>query len=242
MKRKHVCYFCGLIVLLIVTVVGIGTAVLKYEPLFYRRNIVADTPDRKKLSNEFAGHFTQMLLDVRDERHDWHQTFSTEQINSFLDEEFTRHAEVESLRKLGISNPRVEIDEDLIRVGFRYGEGFFSTVVSYEMKVWLVPSDVNTIAVEMVQRRVGGFPITTSALMQHFIEQARRQNIEMSLFRHQGHPVAVLRFQSDRQRASTQIRHLSLKAGQITVAGASSESRSHQKGAQLKQSDPSILQ
>ena len=55
----------------------------------------------------------------------------------------------------GFHSPRVAIDGDRLKLGFRYGEGFWSTVVSVELRVWLVADEVNLMAVEVCDLRAG---------------------------------------------------------------------------------------
>ena len=105
--------------------------------------------------------------------------------------------EAESLRKLGISDPVVSLEGDSMRLGFRYGSGWFSTVVSYELKVWLVPKEANTIAVEIVSARAGAWPISSQSILHQLTEFGRNQNMKVSLFRHDGHPVAVIGLQAE---------------------------------------------
>ena len=42
-----------------------------------------------------------------------------------------------SLLPEGVHSPRVAIEGDRLKIGFKYGEGFWSTVVWVELKVWL---------------------------------------------------------------------------------------------------------
>jgi hypothetical protein len=58
----------------------------------------------------------------------------------------------------------------------------------------------------------------------------------VALYRHNGNPVALLRFQSDKMRPTAQLRCLELRPGMITVGGAPLEMMqvSHNLGQSLR--------
>src|SRR5947209_10563373 len=47
-----------------------------------------------------------------------------------------------------VKDIRVALEDDLIRVGFRYGEGEWNCIVSLEFRAWLVANKPNTIRSE----------------------------------------------------------------------------------------------
>src|SRR5438093_1148226 len=95
------------------------------------------SPDRAFAA---AATLLQMLADVKgNEQNRWDMSFADQEINSFFQEDFVNYREAESLRRVGVSDPRVAIDEGCIRIAFRYGTGFWSTVVSYDLRIWTLP-------------------------------------------------------------------------------------------------------
>src|SRR6266446_476164 len=133
---------------------GIGLTVLalvlKHEPGFYRRAAVPTGPERKQLSTACLGRFTELIGCLKDGSGDWEIKISQGQFNSYFDEDFIRLGDADALRRNGISEPRLAVEGDRIRLGFRYGSGLWSTVVSYDLRIWLAPRDVNVVAVEIL--------------------------------------------------------------------------------------------
>jgi hypothetical protein len=179
--------------------VGVGlmalAVALKHQPNFYLQCQVEPGDARKFLANQFLTGCAPIITEKKADT--WGCTASEAQLNSFFEEHLPHLGEGESLRKLGISEPVVALESECMRLGFRYGSGWFSTVVSYELKVWLVPKEANTIAVEIVSARAGAVPISSQSILQQLSELARNQNMKVSLYRHEGHPVAVIGLQAE---------------------------------------------
>ncbi len=218
-QKKYL--FCGYTALLLAAVLAIGGLLVRHEPHFYRTRQVEPGPQRKQLSTKFANDFAQMLLNVKNGgAGGWHFAFSEQEINSFLQEDFVTTGEVDNLHKLGITEPRVAFEDDCIRVAFRWGSGFWSTVLSYDLRVWTVAKEPNVLAVEIRGRRIGGLPVSSQALLTELTDLAARNNIELTAYRHEGNPVAVLRFQAEMARPTAQLKCLCIKAGELNIGGS----------------------
>ena len=193
-KRKWFGLCCVAVIL-----IGAGSTALaialKHVPNFYVQSQVEPGDARNFLANQYLSRLAQMMTDKKEDI--WGCTASEAQLNSFFEVHFSKMGEAESLRKLGINDPVVAMEKDHVRLGFRYGAGWFSTIVSYELKIWLVPKEANTIAVEIVNARAGAVPISSQSILQQLSEFARSQNMKVSLFRHEGHPVAVIGLQAE---------------------------------------------
>ena len=200
-----------------------ATAILAmHEPEFYRRCAVPPGESRQTASNEFfVRDFVQFVTNFADGRGNWVHTFSQEQLNSFFEEDFVRFGDADHFRKVGITDPRIEFNDNQIRVGFRYGQGDLSTILSYDLNVWLAKDDVNAIAIEIQRRRAGALPVPSQQLFQELTEFGRKHNIDISWYRHNGNPVAIIKFQTDRQRPTAQLRSLEIVAGKVTLRGFS---------------------
>ncbi|MFO0965490.1 MAG: hypothetical protein U0793_07875 [Gemmataceae bacterium] len=205
-------------------VVGLaaGAFLLKHEPSFYRRADVETGPERKMLSTACLGRFTQLVGCLQDGSGDWDIKMSQGQLNSFFKEDFVRLGVAEDFGRHGVSGLRVVFEGDKMRIGFRYGSGVWSTVVSYDLKLWLT-RDVNVVAVEVLSRRAGALPLPLQSLLKEIADVARKRNIDITWYRHEGNPVALVRFQADRARPSFQLKHVEVADGMITIAGRSLE-------------------
>lgn len=220
--RKRTLLLSSLTSVLILS--GLGVCLyflLNYEPGFYRRGEIAPGPARKAQSNLFLSQFTKLLNCVIDGEPKWEVTFTEQQLNSYFAEDFIRLGDSEAIRRHGISEPRVALEHDRLRLGFCYGSGPWRAVVSVDLRVWLAANDINVVLVEILGRQVGALPISSQSLLQHISEVASKQNIEIAWYRHEGNPVAMLRFQGDRPRPTTKLRHLEVRAGNFTINGQS---------------------
>ena len=122
---------------------------VKHEPNFYRQTQLPAGEVKKQIGLECSRKFVQMVLDKNAKKEDWGCEVSEAELNSFLSEVFPDKGESEGLGKLGISAPSVVLeDKNHLRIAFRYDTGWFSTIISYELKIWLVQKDPNVIAVE----------------------------------------------------------------------------------------------
>jgi hypothetical protein len=84
--------------------------------------------------------------------------------------------------------------------------------------MWLAGTEPNVVAVEIQGFRAGAVPISAQSLLER-VSEAAPQNLEVSWYRYNGHPVALLRFQADRKRPTMQLRHLEVQQGKVVIAG-----------------------
>jgi hypothetical protein len=205
--------------LVLAALVAASAVIIKHEPHFYRAGHAAPGAERKQLSIKFVNDFAQLLI-AKFDKDEWHFKVTEAEINSFFEEDFVKYGEAEKLRELGISEPRVAFDDGRVRFGFRYGTGWFSTVLSYELRVWAVPKETNLLAVEIVGRRAGALPISCQSLLTELSEMATQHNIEVTPYRHEGHTVAVLRLQADQPRPTMRIKYLHISPEELTFAAS----------------------
>jgi hypothetical protein len=114
--------------------------------------------------------------------------------------------------------------QDRLRLGFRYGRGPWSVVVSLEMRLWIC-NEPNVLALEMTAFHVGALPIALQSTLKPIADAARENGVGVDWYRHPqtGNPVAVLRFQADQARPTMQLRSVQLTPGRFVIQGRSSE-------------------
>src|SRR5262249_1732918 len=139
-------------------------------------------------------------------------------INSYFVEDFLKLEK--TFFPEAVSNPRISLDTDRIRLAFRYGGKHWSTIVSLDMRVWLAAKEPNVVVLELQAMRLGSLPITVQCVLEHFSEAARRQDIDLAWHRHNGKPTAVVRFAQARAEPSVQLMQIKLLPGMITLHGA----------------------
>jgi hypothetical protein len=190
-----------------------------HEPEFYRRADVPAGPQRRQWSNEFHEEVNNLLNGMINYKV-WGARFTEQEINSYFAEDFLRQSAADKgFFPDGISDPRIAIDANRIRLAFRYGKKSWSTIVSLDLRVWLASGQPNVVAVEVQGMRAGSLPISLQSILERFSEAARRQDIEMNWYRYEGKPVALLRFAPGQREPSVQLLHLKLHPGIIAVQG-----------------------
>jgi hypothetical protein len=228
MRKRTIFLLTGAIILLLGGL-GTGLAFLVFhEPAFYRRCSIEPGSARKTLSKACFTRFCYLISCIRegigDGKDEWAVEFTQEQLNAFFEEDFLNLPEAEELKRKGMSSPRIILEPDRIRLAFRYGNDRWNSIISFDVRVWLAPKEQNVIAIEILGRHAGALPISAQWLLDSLAEQFRdSRNVEVTWYRHEGKPVALLHLQSDRPRATFQLRRLVVDQGRLTIVGLSME-------------------
>jgi hypothetical protein len=223
MSRKSFVLGIALLVLLGGAVAGVGALLVLHVPEFYPQVAVPPGQERQQHSQEFQAKCVSLYNEMKDDRV-WQEKFTQAQINSYLEEDFIRSGFSEQFLPQGISDPRVSIGPEKIRLAFRYGtEAWCRTVVTVDFRVWLCPREANVVALELQGLHAGSLPITAQSLLERVSEVARRQDVEVTWYRLNGNPVALLRFQATQPRPTVRLERLELSEGQIVIGGRSAE-------------------
>src|SRR6516162_3639146 len=223
MRRRKLGWMCGITTLALAGGLTALAAALKHEPNFYCQGQVPPSEARKELAYTFCRNFGQMLADRDAKKETWRCDASEAQLNCFFDEIFVQRGEAEDLSKLGISSPSVTLEDDHIRLAFRYGSGWFSTVVSYDLKIWLVPKEASVIAVEIGRARAGALPISKLSILHQLSDLASKQNYKVTLYRHEGNSVALVDLQADQQPPKWILTTLKVGSKGLTIRGKTQE-------------------
>ncbi len=209
----------GLLIALLGIVGGTLGAIVKQEPEFYNR-LQIEKNDWQ--SSERASSLLTRVQDLKNDiraKAEWSATFSGQDLNSFCNENLSLGSSYANILPRGFHSPRLTIDRDRIRLGLRYGSGFWSTVIWVELRAWLVKNDTNVIAVELTGVKAGELSIGCQSLLDSLSEAAHDSNIDVSWYRNQGNPVGLFRFYADQLRPTTQIHTFKIHDSSITIGG-----------------------
>jgi hypothetical protein len=212
----------SLVILAVLLVSGLATGyiLLRHEPEAYAQAALPPGPDRELKSEEFDRKVMTLVNDIRCEA-DWQAEFTESQVNSYLAEDFLRSKPFQLPQH--ISDPRVKFRPGQVIIGFRYGEGDLSSVVSLYAKVWLPRAEPNLLALEIQQLRAGAMPLAVKLFQDELDKLARSQNLDIQWYRHEGNPVAVIRYQADKREPTIMLKELELRAGVLFVKGRTLE-------------------
>ncbi|HEX4590593.1 MAG TPA: hypothetical protein VH120_11720, partial [Gemmataceae bacterium] len=193
----------------------------KHVPAFYERTTLPPGDDRDAFARDFYVRSTELFNKVGGDR-PWEQQFTQEQLNGYFQAQDAATELPAPLVEIpdDVKDIHVAFENDVIRIGFRYGEGDWSCIVSVEFRVWLVAKKTNMIALELCDFRAGALPLGTRTLIDYITEAARRQNIDVTWFRRSGHPIALLQLQANQPRPTFQLRRLEVTPGKFVVASS----------------------
>jgi hypothetical protein len=219
MSRKSVLVGVGAILVLLGSLGVTLYLLVRHEPSCYRRWAVPAGPARKEHGESCTREGLRLYQGITNEYRQWGATFTQAQVNSFLSEGGLALCGFKLPK--GISEPRVGIEADKIRLGFRYGSGLGSTIVTIDFRVWVPANETNVVALEVQSMHVGAVPMMVRSVLERLADFPRREKINVTMWRLNGNPVALLRFQSDSPRPTMQLKQLEVREGVIRIMGRS---------------------
>ena len=228
MRRRSI--FSTLLILGVtfVAVFGLLGYLLKQEPQFYA-GACRDGVGDQLAASELLTRFGDVQNDIRTTKAEWGSSFTATELNAFFREHLDRTDGLAELLPVGINSPRVTIIEDRLQIATRYRNApfeflngdFLSTVLSVELKTWVVSREQNTVAVEVCGLWAGALPVSSQRYLDRVSDAARKWNIEITWYRNNGNPVGLLRFYADQTRPSTFIRTVKIADDKLTIGGRS---------------------
>ena len=199
-------------------------SIIRHEPNFYKTALlVANDPNEGDKAKEFTSECFEFVGAVGTEK-EWYAQFKEDQINSFFSEELDETGNKNKFFPDYIRAPRICLEPDRLRLAFRWGEGKLSTIISAELKLWLAKDEPNVVAIQVYSLKAGALPISLLSMFDKISDTARQNGIEVSWYRHQGKPVAVVRFQADQPRPTMLLQALEIERGFLTLRGKNMDS------------------
>ncbi len=202
---------------------GVGASLwvlVRYEPRVYLQAAMPPGEERHQLSEKCWHELLQLYSAVANpEEQIWGHSFTDEEINSYLAENFVLSRFDKEFLPEGISQPRIVIEADKIRIAFRYGSGLWSTVVSIDLRLWLVKGEPNVVAMKLVGFHAGALPISAQSLLESITQTCQKNGIGVDWYRDDGAPVALLRFQAEQPHPTLELETIKLEPGAIRIEG-----------------------
>ncbi len=219
MRRRSLIRTILILAALLALSLGIVGSLLKQEPEFFvRESGVELRADDSEQSGKVVTRLNELMEDMRStQKGDWGATFSAEELNAFFRERESNPLPAALLAEL--PDPRVSFDEDRLRIAFREGDGFLSTVVELELRLWLVKDQSNLLAVEILRFQAGALPLPKSWVLDYIGTAARRMSADVNWYRNGGNPVAMCRLYANQSRPETQVTTLRVGDGGLSIGG-----------------------
>ena len=213
---------CGITLGVLITV-GIGGGIWLWwatsqSPEFYR---VADQQlvhpvVRKEAAKQFVEQSQRLVQDVQSSS-SWSQEFTDSQINAWLAEDFPR--DYSEWMPPEVSQPRVQIRGDGIRLGLRIDEpGQWSGVISLQVKISVAAP--NQLAIQLQSIRAGLVPVPIKAIIDQVTAQAEENGVRIKWKKVGDDDVAIVSLIHEGEDAP-QLEAVELTNGVIRVTGSS---------------------
>lgn len=240
MRRKTLLAIGAVVLGLVCAVIGLGL-MLTHKPRFYKAAAIEPGPLRTKQSKAFASSVSLLFNGIRNQEEKWGARFTTTQINSYLAEGFIEQGVAALTLPKGVSQPRVAIEDDRIRLGFSYGKAPWSTVICVDLRVWLAPKDTNVVVLQLDGVYAGAVPISSKLVKDTVTKVILSQNhsTEVTWYRHEGKLTALLRLGGSRPRPVHQLQQLKVGQGMLVVQGRSVQDTPPQVSTQVSTTSPS---
>ncbi len=219
MSRKSYLTAAGIMLVLLGCIAAGLILLIRHEPAAYRRTAVPPGPDRTERSGEAASQFSALYTALQTgNEFDWAVDLTDEQINSYFAEDFKQSNLDRLLLPEGISEPRVLFEPNRMRLAFRYGKGLWSSIISIDFAVWLTP-ERNVVALKLLGLQAGSLPIGAQTLLDNLSELVENNGVQIDWYRHEGRPVALLRFQPGQNDSAVELQAVQLGQGSIQIRG-----------------------
>jgi hypothetical protein len=223
MSRKSLLLGAAILLMLAVVVTASLLSLMRHEKDFYATRAVPPSLERQRDSEEFLLRSVQVYQSIANGDSQWEEHFTEHQINSYFAEGFLTSGISAILLPEGVSEPRVALEADRIRLGFRYGKKPWSTVITLDLRVWLAKKETNVVAVEIQGLHAGGLPISAQSLLERFFEGAQRSGFPVTWYHYNGNPVALLHFEAGQPRPTVKLERLHVHEGILVISGRSVE-------------------
>jgi len=159
------------------------------EPQFYIDRLhVGDNEKLEELASQFLSRGSRLYNSIVTGSNVWRESFDEASINAWFAYDLKRNHH-RSLPK-GVSEPRMALEHDCLRVGFRWGFGPASSVVQIAVKTWVYKE--NHLAVELKGASAGRLPLPTTYVRSVVESVAERNGCEIHWKRNGSNLVALI--------------------------------------------------
>ena len=119
MRRKSKWLSVGILSFLAFGTIAVLLWLVRHEPAFYQALEIEPGHQRKLFSTECQKSYFKLMNSIINNESSWMASFSADEINSFLQEDFPKQNDVESMMPEGFHSPRISIENDKIRLAMK---------------------------------------------------------------------------------------------------------------------------
>jgi hypothetical protein len=189
-------------------------------PEFYERALVAAPPPAEQ--KQAADELERKVLSLHNEARRagrWEARFSQDHINGWLAADLP--TKFPGALPVGVSEPRVELDPDMLQLAVRYRQGDVTTVLSAAGEAFLTDRP-NEVAIHLHYVRAGAVPVPLGQFLEKIARRATDAGLPLRWTEVAGDPVAIVTLPLDRQEfrgRNLQVEQLKIEDGAILISG-----------------------
>jgi hypothetical protein len=185
--RRWLRTLIGLVV--VISPLTVAGVLASQAPQFYVDRLdVGDEQKLEELASQFLSRGSRLYNSIVSGSNAWRESFDESSINAWFAYDLKRNHQ-RSLPK-GVSEPRMALEHDCLRVGFRWGFGPVSSVVQIAVKTWVYKE--NNLAVELKGASAGSLPLPTTYVRRVVESVAERNGCEIHWKRNGANLVALI--------------------------------------------------
>lgn len=205
----------------------------RQPPDFYRESLTRfaenEEPSGEELEQQALALHNQLQHDGRFEAR-----FSDDEINAWLASELPE--KFPRLLPSAFSEPRISIQENVLRLAVGYRRGNIDTVLSIAVEAYLTDQP-NEVAIRIKQVRAGWVPVPLGNLLAEIAQRAERAGISIRWSETHGDPLALIHVPHQRPRGDNgedarrfTLEELRLIPGELVVIGRTQQAHESDTG------------
>lgn len=215
MARKRLAYIAIALLLAVAGAAGSIYWAAVQVPDFYQQALT-EQPDplvRRAEAKIFVQRTLRLVDDIK-HSDSWSEEFEQQQINSWLAEEL--HRKYADAVPKGVSEPRVNLIDGVIEIGFHYKNKDWNGIVSLRLKPW-VPEE-NQLALEIESIKAGLVPIPLDDVIKELSAKFKADSWKLEWSQSNGNDVLIVHFESEKENEPV-LTGLQVDEGVVRVTG-----------------------
>ena len=226
MTRKRLGFIALFLLLLLAALAGGLLWALTRVPDFYKEAMSRhiDPEVRKVESAGLESRTVQLIVNFKTRSSDWSEEFTQRQVNSWFSEELD--GKFSDLLPEGAKEPRIQITDEAVNVGFSYTYKGWSGIVSFQVKPWV--SEPNHLALEIRSIKAGLISVPLEAILKEIAQQCELHGWKVAWKQTNGNDVMVIDFGKRGQKKSI-LHSVSIAKGKLVVTGKGKRSTNRSK-------------
>jgi hypothetical protein len=222
-RRKRLLIVVSVALFLIATALGFFTYQVQQVPEFYQQAIAAPPEIQHQAAEQFEHQAIELQNQIRREA-TWRLEVSAEEVNGWLATVLPEKFPDTLPRE--VSEPRVAIDQNRVRIASKYHTSGVTAVISIELSAFLT-DEPNTIAIRVHKVAAGNVPLPLGKYLEQITAEAAKQNIFIRWQEVEGDPQAIvtLPIAGPGDKRAIVIHSLELLSGKMVATGTAEETK-----------------